>query len=46
MLKSIILYKKKMQWYFRKISFENMYVESVKNEEIISLKFEWFMFYL
>jgi hypothetical protein len=35
-----------VQWYFREISFENMYAESVKNKEIVKFEFEGFMVYL
>jgi hypothetical protein len=30
-------------WYFREIDFENIYVESVKNENIVNLEIEWFI---
>jgi hypothetical protein len=32
--------------YFRDIDFENIYIESVKNEEIMNLEFKGFMIYL
>jgi hypothetical protein len=35
-----------MQWYFRKIDFENMYIENTKNKEIVNLTLEGFMKYL
>jgi len=35
-----------MQWYFIGIHSENMYIENVKNKEIVNLEFEVFMVYL
>jgi len=35
-----------MQWYFRKIDYENIYIENTENKEIVNLTLEGFMEYL
>lgn len=46
MVKSTTLYRENVQRYFRKINFENIYDENVKNKEIINIWLEGFMMYL
>jgi hypothetical protein len=43
MIKSIILWREKVQWCFKETNSGNIYAENIKNEEIVNVVLEGFM---
>jgi hypothetical protein len=46
MIKSITLWREKVQWCFKETSSRNIYAENIKNKEIVNIVLEGFMGYL